>query len=94
MKIDKELVKKIAKLARLNLTDKEIEKFTPQLKEILDAFSKLDEVDTRNTKPSFHPIELKNFMREDKVKPSFDKDLVLNLTEHKKNGYFKGPKVV
>ena len=52
MKVDEALIKRIAELARLNLTDKEIEKFKPQFKEILDLFSQLDEVNTDNVKPS------------------------------------------
>ena len=94
MRVDKEVVKKVAELARLNLTEKEIEKFVLQLKEILEAFSKLDEVNTSNTKSSFQPIELKNFMRADKIKPSLSKEEALSLTENKKDPYFKGPRAV
>jgi len=94
MKIDKDLVKKVADLARLKLTDKEIEKFVPELKEILNAFSKLDEVDTDNVKPSFQPVELKNFMREDKIKDSLSQEKALENSEHKKDGYFKGPRAI
>jgi len=94
MKVDEELIKKIAGLARLNLTDKEIKKFKPQFKEILDTFSKLDEVNIENTKPSFQPVEIKNVMREDKIEESSPRDKVLELTEHKKDGYFKGPGAV
>ena len=60
MNITKELVKRVAEQSMLNLTDSEIEKLIPQLKEILETFSQLDKVDTKNVKPSFHPIEIKN----------------------------------
>lgn len=94
MKVDKELIKHIASLARLELTDKEIEKFLPELKEILNAFSKLDEVNTSNTKPSFHPVELKNTMREDKIKECLTQEKSLKNSKEKKDGYFKGPMAV
>lgn len=93
MKVDKELIEHIAQLARLKLTEAEIKKFQPQLKEILQLFSKLDEVKTDN-KPSFQPVELKNVMREDKEEECIEQKKALELTEHKKDGYFKGPKAV
>ena len=94
MKLDKELIKHIATLARLNLDEKEVEKFLPQLKEILNAFSKLDEVNTSNTEPSFQPVELKNMMREDKIKPCLKKEEALKNSKENKDGYFKGPMAV
>jgi len=94
MKLDKELIEHIASLARLKLTESEIKKFLPQLKEILNAFSKLDEVNTNNTKASFHPVELKNMMREDKTKPCLSQEKALSNSKEKKDGYFKGPMAV
>ena len=94
MKVDKELIEHVAELARLKLTNEEIEKFLPQLKEILDAFSKLDEIDVKDVKPSFQPIDLKNVMREDKAEQCLTQEEALSLTEHKKDGYFKGPRAV
>ena len=94
MKVDKELIEKTASLARLKLTDKEINKFLPQLKEALEFFSKLKEIDTEGVKPSFQPVELKNVMREDREEKCLSQDDALSLTEHKKDGYFKGPRAV
>lgn len=94
MKIDKELIKHIASLARLKLTDAEIKKFLPELKEIFDSFSKLDKVNTDNTKPSFQPVELKNMMREDKIGPSLKQEKALENSKENKDGYFKGPMAV
>jgi aspartyl-tRNA(Asn)/glutamyl-tRNA(Gln) amidotransferase subunit C len=91
MKVDKELINHIADLARLRLTEEEIDKFLPQLKEILEAFSKLDEVETKNTKPSFHPVELKNIMREDKKTRCLTQEKALSNSKENKDGYFKGP---
>ena len=94
MKVNKDLIIHIAKLSRLNLTKEEIEKFQTDLKEILNAFSQLDKIDTTNVKPSFHSIELKNTTREDIPKECLSNDLALSNTQHKKDGYFKGPRVI
>lgn len=94
MKVDKELLEHVASLARLKLTEKEIKKFLPQVKEVLEVFSKLDEVNTKDIEPSFQAVELKNVMREDKAKECLSQDKALSLTENKKDGYFKGPRAV
>jgi len=94
VKINKELIEHVAEVARLKLTDKEKEKFSKELKEIIDVFSKIDKVDTKNVETSLQPVDLKNMLREDKEEKSFTRDEVLSLTEHKKDGYFKGPKAV
>ena len=94
MKVDKALIEHVAEIARLKLTDNEIEKFLPQLKEILEAFSKIAKADTDNVKESFQPIELKNFMRNDIEEKSLSQEEALSNAKHKKEGYFKGPKVI
>ena len=94
MQVDRKLLEHVAEVARLKLTEKEIEKFLPQLKETLEFFSKLKEINTDNVKPSFHPVELKNAMRDDKEGKCLSQDEALSLTEHKKDGYFKGPRAV
>ena len=91
-KIDKELIKRVAKNAKLELTDEEIEKFTQQLEGILSAFKTIDEVDTKNVEPSFHPQEIKNIWREDKPQ-KWEWDPLAN-TKHKEGKYFKGQKAV
>ena len=94
VKIDRELIEHVAEVARLKLTDKEIEKFSKELKEIIGVFSKLDKVDTKNIEASLQPVELKNMLREDKEEKTFSQEDALRLTEHKKDGYFKGPRAV
>ena len=92
-KVNKELLLEVAKNARLKLSEEEIEKFLPQFKEVLDSFSKLDEIDVSKEEPSFQPILVKNVFREDVVKESVSQETALKNTLHKKDGYFKGPKV-
>lgn len=91
-KIDRKLIDRVSKNARLKLTEEETERFAKQLEDILDAFKKIDEVDTRDAKPSFHPQEIKNIWREDKAEKWEWEPL--DNTKHKEGKYFKGPKIV
>ena len=94
IKINKELIEHVAEVARLKLTEKEKEQFVKELKEILGSFSKLDEVDTEDTDISLQPVELKNMLREDKEENCLSQEDALSLAEHRKDGYFKGPRAV
>ena len=94
VKINKDLIEAVAKNARLDLTDSEKEQFEKELKEVLEAFSKLDEVNTDGIQPSMQPVPMKNRTREDEPVPCVTQEEALSLTEHKKDGYFKGPKVI
>lgn len=92
--IDKKTVEHVATLARVDLTEEEKEKFTKDLSGILEAFTSLKEVDTKNVKPSFHPIEMKNVMREDKKEECLTQEEALVNAEQKEDGLFKGPRAV
>lgn len=94
MDIDRKLIEKVARAARLNLTEEEIQKFLPQLKDVLDSFSSLQSIDTNGVKPSFHPLPLKDAAREDVEGKCLFQEDALSLTPHKKDGYFKGPRAV
>ena len=94
VEINKKLIEHVAEVARLKLTDKEIEKFSKELKEVIEVFSKIDKVDTKGIETSLQAVELKNMLREDEKEKSFTQEEALSLAEHKKDGYFKGPKAV
>lgn len=94
MKIDKQLVEKVAKVARLNLSDSEKEKFVENFKEILSAFSKLDEVDTSKTAPTLQPVQILSSFLHDVPKKSLTQKEALANTKHKTEGYFRGPSSV
>ena len=94
MEVDRKLIEHVASVARLKLTEAEIKKFIPQLKEAIEFFSKLQEVNTEGIKPLFQPIEIRNVLREDEPKECLTQDEALSQTEHKKDGYFKGPRAV
>jgi aspartyl-tRNA(Asn)/glutamyl-tRNA(Gln) amidotransferase subunit C len=93
MKVDEELIKHVADVSRLELTKQEIDLFIPQLKEILESFDVLKEVDVDGINPSFQPVEMKNHLREDKVEKSLNQEDALKLGKHEE-GYFIGPKAV
>ncbi len=88
------IVEKVAKVARLELTEIEKKKFEKDMKEILSAFSTLDKVKTEGVEPAFQPIETKNVLREDVVEECLSQEDALANTKHKENGFFKGPRVV
>ena len=94
MHVDRKTLEHVAEVSRLKLTEDEIQKFLPQLQEALSHFSQLKEINTENVHPSFQPVELKNSLHEDKEQKCLSQDEALSLTKHKKDGYFKGPRVV
>ena len=94
MEVNKELIQKVAKNSRLNLTEDEVKEFIPQFKEILESFKELNKINTDKIKPSFHPINVKNALREDIPKECVPTDIILKNTKHKQDNYFKGPKAL
>lgn len=93
-KVDKELVKKIAKLARITLTDKEVEKYSSQLARIIDYVEQLNELDTSSIEPLSHVQGVVNFFRDDVVKKSLDIDEVLKNAPETEGNFFKVPGVI
>jgi aspartyl-tRNA(Asn)/glutamyl-tRNA(Gln) amidotransferase subunit C len=80
----------VANLAKLTLTDAEIEKFLPQLSSIINFISQLNEVDTTGVEPTSQTTGLTDVFREDEVKPSsIDQGGALSGTDETYNGYFK-----
>jgi aspartyl-tRNA(Asn)/glutamyl-tRNA(Gln) amidotransferase subunit C len=94
MKVDKELIKKVASVARLKLSEEECEGFSYELKDVLENFSNIDKCDTKGLEPSFHPVKLKDHLRADKVEKCLSQEKALENSSLKKDGYFKGPKSV
>ena len=93
--ISKETIDYVSKLALVDLTDVEKEKFAKQLGEIIAYFKKLNDLDTSNIEPTTHPIDgLKNVFREDEPWESLSNEEALKNAEHKKDGYFKAPRIL
>lgn len=94
MKITKEMVEYVANLARLNLTEQEKERLTEDMADILAYVDKLNELDTSGVEPTSHVIPIYNVLREDVVKESYDREIILENAPSKEDGCFKVPKVV
>ena len=77
MSLDRFQVAKIALLARLSLSELELDSATDQLGKIVDLFHQLDQVDTDGVEPLVHAIELHNVLAVDQVVPSIVRELAL-----------------
>ena len=94
MKITKEEVVHVAKLARLNLDDGAIALYTKQLGDILTYMDTLNRVDTKDVPPTSHAIFINNAFRDDEVKVSIPVERALTNAPESENGTFVVPKVV
>ena len=94
MTIDREEVRKVANLARLNITEAEEAEFTTQLNSILEYFDQLSELDTTDVKPTTRAIETSNITREDRITPFPDKEELLNAAPEQQGDFFRVPKII
>lgn len=89
MKLTTEQIKHIASLARLGLSDADIEDYCTQLSEVLDNFEILKQVDTTNVKPTAQSIALQNIFRNDQVGESYSQNEVLANAPKQEDNCFK-----
>lgn len=75
--IDREQVLHVARLARLRLTDDEVERMTGELSTILDHIEKIGELDLEEVAPTAHVVELENVLRADEPRPSLPRERAL-----------------
>tara|TARA_B100001250_G_C19722670_1_gene754559 strand:+ start:247 stop:552 length:306 start_codon:yes stop_codon:yes gene_type:complete len=87
-------VKKIAKLAKLKLTDDEITLYSSQMSQIINYISQLNEVDTSNIDPLSNVIDNNNVIREDKIKESLDKSISLKNAPQSDGEFILVPKII
>ncbi|MBF2006485.1 MAG: Asp-tRNA(Asn)/Glu-tRNA(Gln) amidotransferase subunit GatC [Chlorogloeopsis fritschii C42_A2020_084] len=92
--IDREQVRKVAHLARLELTPEEEEKFTTQLGSILDYFEQLSELDVSNVPPTTRAIDVSNVTRPDDLQPYPDREAILQSSPQQEGEFFKVPKIL
>jgi len=81
----------VARLARLALTDEELERLGGQLGAILDAVSKVSELDLSDVPPTSHPLELVNVLAEDVPRPSVEQPIALQNAPLAEDGAFRVP---
>ena len=89
MPISRDQVLHIGRLARLGLSEDEIDRLTTQLSDILDHFEALDAVDTEGVEPTAHPLPLQNVMRTDSVSPSLTRDDALSNAPEVEDGLIR-----
>ena len=87
-------IEKVAKLAMLELTPEQKERFGKQPNEILAYMEKLNELGTENVKPLGHVLEISTPFREDRAAPSMDRKNALMNAPAREDGFFKTPKVM
>ncbi|TVQ42662.1 MAG: Asp-tRNA(Asn)/Glu-tRNA(Gln) amidotransferase subunit GatC [Gloeocapsa sp. DLM2.Bin57] len=92
--IDQEQVKKVALLARLELTPTEESQFTTQLSSILDYFEQLSELNTDGVEPTTRAIELSNITRPDELAQDIEPSAMLNIAPETEEQYFRVPQIL
>ena len=91
MAITREEVLHVAKLASLDLTEDEVERLTAELSAILEAVSKVSELDLAGVPPTSHPLELVNAWDEDEPRPSLPLDDAFANAPAREGDLFKVP---
>ena len=91
MAISRDEVLHVARLARLALTDEEVERLGAQLNAILEAVGKVAELDLKDVEPTAHPLEIANTWAEDEPRPSLSLDEVFANAPDREDDYFKVP---
>ena len=92
--MNSEDVKKVAGLARLELSDAEIDTYASQLTKVLDYVALLDEVDTDGVDPMVHAIDQGNVFRNDEVRPSLSREDALANSPKTDGKYFQVSQVI
>ncbi|MBD2310907.1 Asp-tRNA(Asn)/Glu-tRNA(Gln) amidotransferase subunit GatC [Desertifilum sp. FACHB-1129] len=92
--IDREQVRKVARLARLEISETEETQFSTQLSDILEYFEQLSELDTSEVPPTTRAIDVSNITRLDELKPEPNRDNILNCAPDQDGDFFKVPQIL
>jgi aspartyl-tRNA(Asn)/glutamyl-tRNA(Gln) amidotransferase subunit C len=84
----------VARLARIALSDDELDTFAVQLAAVLDHAAQVAALDTSSVEPTAHPLPLVNVLRSDEPQPSLDRDEVLAEAPATESGRFKVPRIL
>jgi aspartyl-tRNA(Asn)/glutamyl-tRNA(Gln) amidotransferase subunit C len=90
----REDVAKVAKLARLRLSDEELDMFTEQLGQILEHANDIAALQLNDVIPTAHPFGLLNVVREDVIEPSLPRDELLAMAPDAEDGRFAVPRIM
>ena len=89
--IDRDQVLHVARLARLELSDDEVERMASELSGILAHVERFSELDLDDTEPTSHVVELENVLRPDEPRPSWPRERVLEQAPDPDDGAFRVP---
>ena len=92
--IDIEQVRKVANLARLELSETEQQQFTGQLNSILEYVQQLDELNTDDVPPTTRAIEVSNITRPDHLEVFAERESILDSAPDREEDFFKVPKIM
>lgn len=92
--ISRDEVVHVARLARLHLTEDEVDRFTDQLAAVLEHAADVAALDTAGVPPTAHPFPLVNVLRDDELVPGLDRDEVLSMAPAVEDGRFRVPRIL
>ena len=92
--IERKDVEHVARLARLALTDAELERMREQLNGILAYIEKLNELDTEEVAPTSHAVPMLNVMRDDEAGPCLPRDEALANAPDRAGEFFRVPRII
>mgnify|MGYP003316818317 CR=1 FL=1 len=93
-RIKREDVEHVARLARISLSNDEIDRFTVQLGDILDHAADIEALDVGDVPPTSHPLPVANVLRRDEMRPSIDRNEFLSQAPASQAGRFRVPPVL
>jgi len=87
-------IRYVAKLARIELTDGEVNKFSAQLADLLEHVNVLSELDTKDVPATAQVVESRNVQREDEPGPCLDREVVLAQAPQRQGAFFRVPRII
>jgi aspartyl-tRNA(Asn)/glutamyl-tRNA(Gln) amidotransferase subunit C len=89
--LSRDQVLHVARLARLELTDDEVERYSGELSKVLDYIEKIEELDLDGVEPTSHVVEIENRLRADEPRPSWPRDEMLDSAPDAADDGFRVP---
>ena len=87
-------IAKVARLARLALTEEQLAEYGAQLQDILEHAERVGALPTEGVPPTSHPLPMTNAFRTDEVRPSLDREEVLQQAPDREDEYFRVPRIL
>ena len=89
--LDRAQVLHVARLARLELSDEEVERFSAELSKVVDYIEKIEELDLEGVPPTSHVVDVTNALRPDDPRPSWPRDVMLGSAPDATEDGFRVP---